>query len=774
MMMRRQRDVFIIGLLPCLFSLSLASTPNVIVSVGGSDYMAKRGLFGSKEDVTGELVLAPESDPLLCNYNGTQEATPLSTDSIMLVPRGACSFEQKAYAAKQLFGVVGVFIYDNMAARYGWDEEAERVIFPLERDDYECANGYGTMENLDLDLPKYNATVLDSVLSEGCTLTPTRKPCESNICMVTGHSKDSADYPVCCAWDLPKTMGGDDTMNDALTDDVVAIFLTIRQASEIVPLAAAVGVGGGAVGSSVARARSNFNVSFLFLWLMGVFTTVFGSWYAAQEYRDFGTKLDEYKAKQGASENGPDNDFAISDDDAGIDDLESEGGKEGSFKDEVDDSGRGNMFGWAKKFGRGGKDERPMSLRSIPPARYTEKKEAEKESGKQDDGSWVQNAPDNDFAISDDDAGIDDLQSEGGKEISFKDEVDDWGRGNMFGWAKKFGRGGKDEEPMSLRSISPARYTEKKEPEKKIGEQDDGSWVLYSLPPRKKGNKKKTAATPEDNAIDMATQEVTTQTRAQKSGDDLDSFIPEGSSAASMSSELSQWHIFGFVASASIMLVLLFYFRFFAFLFVLYALGCAGAVAYLIVGPILVRTVPKLGDEVVTELNKEVCCRQNGFDVASQMGGFIWAGIWIWYGMAHYQPLRNWFFWITQDIFGCVVSIMFLGALKLYSIRIATWFLVAVFFYDIFFVFITPFMTSNGESIMLAVVGDSDTPIDDICYKYSDSSECTGVTSLPMILTIPHVNDWTGGSAILGLGDILRKSYCRVCNIRNTLRPLAQ
>lgn len=104
---------------------------------------------------------------------------------------------------------------------------------------------------------------------------------------------------------------------------------------------------------------------------------------------------------------------------------------------------------------------------------------------------------------------------------------------------------------------------------------------------------------------------------------------------------------------------------------------------------------------------------------------------------------------------------MFLGALKLYSIKIATWFLVAVFFYDIFFVFITPFFTSDGRSVMLAVVGDSDTPIDDFCFKYPDDGQCKGITSLPMILTFPHINDWTGGSAILGLGDILRKIfYC--------------
>eukprot|EP00980_Cylindrotheca_fusiformis_P007925 scaffold1697_cov120-Cylindrotheca_fusiformis.AAC.7 len=671
--MGQLQNAILIGILQCMVGPSLASTPNVIVSVGGNKYMAKRGLFGSKKDVTGELVLAPEFDPHLCLYNASEEAFPPSSDSIMLVPRGGCSFEQKAYAAKQ-FGVVGVLIYDNMASRYGWDSEKEAVVFPRDQWDYECDNGYGTMENLDLDPPRYNATLLDPILGEGCTLTPTRNPCDSNICMVTSHAKNSTDYAVCCAWDLPMTMGGDGSIDDSLTDDVTAVFLTIRQANDILPLAAPVGTGGGEVATIMARERSNFNVSFLFLFVMGIFSTVFGAWYATREYRDFGRKLEEYKAKQGVSEGGTDNEFGITEEDDVGDELNSDGGNDSSFLDETNEP--------AKK-------------------------------------------------------------------------------GGMFGWAKNFGGGKKDQEPLSLRSIPPARYTEKKEPEMKSGKQDDGSWVLYSIPPQKKdkNKNKKKAPTPDDNAINMATRQVTTQTRAQKDGEDLDSFIPEGSSSATMSTELSQWHVFGFVASASIMLVLLFYFRFFSFIFVVYALGCAGAVSYLIIGPILVRIIPRLGDQVVTELNKEVCCRQNGFDVTSQLGGFIWSGVWIWYGLSHYQPLHNWFFWITQDIFGMTVAIMFLGALKLYSIRIATWFLVAVFFYDIFFVFITPFFTSNGESVMLSVVGDSDTIVDDFCFKYPESSDCTGITSLPMILTFPHINDWTGGSAILGLGDILLPGF---------------
>jgi len=633
--------------------------------------MAKRGLFGAKQDVTGELVLAPESDPLLCNYNGTQTASILSSPSILLVPRGECSFERKAYAAKQLYGVVAVFIYDRLSARYGWDAENERVIFPRAQWDYECANGLGTMKNLELDPPRYNSTGLDSILIEGCTLDPSRNPCESDICLVTSHSKNSTDYPVCCAWDLPMTMGGDESLNDELTNDVVAVFLTIRQGKEIVPQATAVGAGGGAMGTIIARPHSPFNVSFMFIWIMAMFATIFGAWNAAKEYRDFSAKLAEYKAKHGNQTNlsgARDNTFDFS-----ADELTSEVGNDPPFSDEIDDPNKGGMFGWAKKFSRGNKQDEPQTLRSLPPARKT---------------------------------------NENGKKIE----------------------------------------------EIKSGEQEDGSWVLHSIPPGKR--KKKKAAAPDDSAIDAATREVTAQTRAQSSGnDDLDGFIPEGDSSAKMESELSQWHIFGFVASASIMLLLLFYFKFYPFIFVVYALGCAGAVSFMIFSPILVKFVPKLGDEIITELNKEVFCRQNGFDITSQMAGFLWSGIWIWYGLSHYQPLTNWFFWMTQDVFGIIVSIMFLGSLKLYSIKIATWFLVAVFFYDIFFVFITPFFTSNGQSIMLAVVGDSETPIDDFCFKYPDDGECTGITSLPMILTFPHIDDWTAGSAILGLGDILLPGF---------------
>jgi signal peptide peptidase-like protein 2B len=80
-------------------------------------------------------------------------------------------------------------------------------------------------------------------------------------------------------------------------------------------------------------------------------------------------------------------------------------------------------------------------------------------------------------------------------------------------------------------------------------------------------------------------------------------------------------------------------------------------------------------------------------------------------------------------------------------------------FLDIFFVFITPLFL-DGESVMITVAkgGNSNgSTADDFCFKYPEDRECTGIDFLPMLLSIPRINDWRGGSALLGLGDIICK-----------------
>jgi hypothetical protein len=211
---------------------------------------------------------------------------------------------------------------------------------------------------------------------------------------------------------------------------------------------------------------------------------------------------------------------------------------------------------------------------------------------------------------------------------------------------------------------------------------------------------------------------------------------------------------------ASLTLIFLFFFkRVYNIIFVLYGIGCAGAISYLIFNPLVVTVIPKLGHSWVEELNKPVMCGCNGFSVTSQLIAYIWTGVWLWYGITHYRPQTNSFFWISLNIFGACFCILSVSMLKLTSIKIATMLLVAIFFYDIFFVFITPFLT-GGTSVMLQVASGSEDPNgEDFCYKYPDSRSCKGIGFLPMLFIFPKTNDYANGSVLLGLGDIICECF---------------
>ena len=61
--------------------------------------------------------------------------------------------------------------------------------------------------------------------------------------------------------------------------------------------------------------------------------------------------------------------------------------------------------------------------------------------------------------------------------------------------------------------------------------------------------------------------------------------------------------------------------------------------------------------------------------------------------------------------------------------------------------------------ITVAQGGSSTSTADDYCYKYPTSKTCRGVDFLPMLLSIPRINDWRGTSVVLGLGDIVLPGF---------------
>jgi len=73
---------------------------------------------------------------------------------------------------------------------------------------------------------------------------------------------------------------------------------------------------------------------------------------------------------------------------------------------------------------------------------------------------------------------------------------------------------------------------------------------------------------------------------------------------------------------------------------------------------------------------------------------------------------------------------------RLPNIKIASILLCLAFFYDIFWVFLSPYFF-QGESVMVRVATGGDTG-----------------ESIPMLIKLPRMNDELGGYSLLGLGDI--------------------
>eukprot|EP01130_Rhizamoeba_saxonica_P018813 TRINITY_DN9557_c0_g1_i1.p1 TRINITY_DN9557_c0_g1~~TRINITY_DN9557_c0_g1_i1.p1 ORF type:complete len:504 (-),score=62.78 TRINITY_DN9557_c0_g1_i1:36-1547(-) len=119
----------------------------------------------------------------------------------------------------------------------------------------------------------------------------------------------------------------------------------------------------------------------------------------------------------------------------------------------------------------------------------------------------------------------------------------------------------------------------------------------------------------------------------------------------------------------------------------------------------------------------------------------------IWFCIRH-----NFYSFILQDFLGIVIILLVMQTVRLTNIKISAIMLVLFFFYDIFFVFITPLFTKNGESIMVKVATGG-----------SGSHE-----TIPLTLMVPRFSDpysVCGASfSILGYGDIvlpgLLVSFC--------------
>eukprot|EP00547_Thalassionema_nitzschioides_P005059 CAMPEP_0194208276 /NCGR_PEP_ID=MMETSP0156-20130528/6766_1 /TAXON_ID=33649 /ORGANISM="Thalassionema nitzschioides, Strain L26-B" /LENGTH=695 /DNA_ID=CAMNT_0038935207 /DNA_START=236 /DNA_END=2323 /DNA_ORIENTATION=+ len=222
--------------------------------------------------------------------------------------------------------------------------------------------------------------------------------------------------------------------------------------------------------------------------------------------------------------------------------------------------------------------------------------------------------------------------------------------------------------------------------------------------------------------------------------------------------ELSAGHALGFIVMASSGLLILFFFKIYGIVKIMYGFGCSRAIMQVIFLPIFgsIFSRLKIRNRLVYNTNIEDIGEITTLDIVAGAVSYTLGATWLYLAFTLRHPDTNVFFWVMQDVMGACMCVLFLGTIKLNSMRVATILLVVAFFYDIFFVFVTPLLF-KGQSVMITVATSGGPPKADPlwCEKYPDDANCQGGDPLPMLFTVPRIDDYQGGSSLLGLGDIV-------------------
>jgi len=224
--------------------------------------------------------------------------------------------------------------------------------------------------------------------------------------------------------------------------------------------------------------------------------------------------------------------------------------------------------------------------------------------------------------------------------------------------------------------------------------------------------------------------------------------------------ELTATHAAAFIVITCISLLVLFYLQIFSFIKVMYAIGCAGAMSQVLVIPGIKRYASFKGtsewwSKDINHLPFDLGTL-NRVELLGMLICYIVAGYWLYLAFALIHPSEeSIYFWIVQDIMGMSICILFLSTVLLPNVKVASILLWALFTYDIFFVFISPYFFS--ESVMINVATQGGPPPGDhtFCEKYPRDRDCIGGDPMPMLLTFPRLFDYAGGMSMLGLGDIV-------------------
>ncbi|TMW68221.1 hypothetical protein Poli38472_007893 [Pythium oligandrum] len=220
--------------------------------------------------------------------------------------------------------------------------------------------------------------------------------------------------------------------------------------------------------------------------------------------------------------------------------------------------------------------------------------------------------------------------------------------------------------------------------------------------------------------------------------------------------DLTIYHAIAFVVFASAFLLILFYWNIVIVIVIFFAFGSISCTSHVVWQPLFNRISYLRGQPFEKYESKGWIAdfAPETWTVADLVA-FAWAtAIAVtWFVFRHHN-----FAWVLQDFFGVCLCILFLRTIRLPNLKIAAFLLVLVFCYDIFMVFISPYIFKESVMVKAATGGSQAAPTvsDGYCLRYPLDTEHNCVREqMPILLRFPKVLDWREGQSMLGLGDIV-------------------
>ncbi|KAG4053263.1 hypothetical protein PC123_g11586 [Phytophthora cactorum] len=223
--------------------------------------------------------------------------------------------------------------------------------------------------------------------------------------------------------------------------------------------------------------------------------------------------------------------------------------------------------------------------------------------------------------------------------------------------------------------------------------------------------------------------------------------------------DLNSWHALAFLVIGSGFLVLLFFVDVVIVVVVLFGIGAVSATFQAIWEPLMRRLPVKFlhkspWRDVLWQW--EDLLVPAAWSVGDLLALALSFGIALFWFFTRFQSYS----WIFQDIFGVCFCLVFLRTARLPNLKVATVLLVLVFMYDVFMVFISPYIFKESVMIKVATGGAQSTATGGVssgyCLRYpTDTKHDCRSESMPILLRVPKVLDWRSGSSLLGLGDIV-------------------